>query len=72
MADGRCADHFFVEKLLHEFVDFRGVKKQCLPGIRGKTEGVLAGQQHAWQQGPFVEKAVHMVIIAVSLKCWTG
>ena len=50
MADGRCADHFFVKKLLHEFVDFRGVKKQCLPGIRGKTEGVLAGQQHTWQQ----------------------
>lgn len=50
MADGRCAGHFFMKELLHEFVDFRGVKKQRLPGIRGKAEGVLAGQQHAGQQ----------------------
>ena len=72
MADWCRTCHFFVEKLLHEFIYIRGVKEQSLTGISRKAKRIIACQQHTRQQGPLVEKGGYMFIIAVGFKSRTG
>lgn len=72
MADGIGAGQLLVEVMLHKVDDFLVIVEDGLVGILGKAQGIVAGEQHIWQQRPFIEQGRYMVVVAQGFKGFVG